>query len=63
MHVFIRLSLNERERLCNINVANMQRECLSVAEHLKVDAITGAQATKDRFLHELSSASIMHIGT
>jgi hypothetical protein len=39
-----------------------QRECTAVAEYMEVEPILGENATKDRFLQEIASADIIHLG-
>ena len=39
-----------------------QKECFNVASYLDVTAIVGHDATKDRFLQELVTSTVIHIG-
>jgi len=40
-----------------------KKEAQVVANYLDVAAVTGPDATKERFLQESGKASILHIGT
>ena len=39
-----------------------QKECFNVASYLDVTAIVGHDATKDRFMQELATSTVIHIG-
>ena len=39
-----------------------QHECSAVAEYMEISPILGEEATKERFLQEISNADILHIG-
>nr|CAB3263281.1 uncharacterized protein LOC108950033 [Phallusia mammillata] len=39
------------------------KECNKIAEYLNVDAMTGEEATKDKFLSEFSEVTLMHVTT
>ena len=39
-----------------------QKECFKVADYLDVTAIVGPEATKDRFMQELHTSTVIHIG-
>lgn len=45
-----------------IEESRMKTECITVADLLGADCVTGHEATKGRFLQELRSATILHIG-
>ena len=43
-------------------MTSAQKECLTVASYLDVTAIVGTDATKDRFMQELHTSTVIHIG-
>ena len=43
-------------------IESMKLECAEVSRHLRCSAVTGSEASKKRFLQELESATIIHIG-
>ena len=54
--------LNGHESTLLIEENRMKTECVTVADLLGADCVIGNDATKDRFLQELSGATILHIG-
>ena len=44
------------------DLKSARREAQTVASLLEVDATTGTDATKDRFLSDMEKATVVHIG-
>ena len=57
-----KLLLHGREWVPAAQLSSAQDECFKVAELCDVTAVIGEKATKDRFLREIQTAAVIHIG-
>ena len=57
-----KLLLHGREWVPAAQLSSAQDECFKVAELCDVTAVIGEKATKDRFLREIQTAVVIHIG-